>query len=146
MIFDNINNSYLYETVNVRFKKAFEFLKNTDLLSLPSGKTEIEGSDIYAVVSEYQTKPNDNRYENHRKYIDIQYIVKGSEVMYFAQGSYEGTYDEVKDVSFCKIEKGSALNISQGSFAVFFPEEWHRPNCMDKEPQNMKKIVIKVKV
>lgn len=146
MIFDNINNSFLYETVNERFKKAFDFLKNTNLLSLPVGKTEIDGSDVYAAVSEYQTKPNDNRYENHKKYIDIQYIAKGSEIIYYTQGDYDGAYDEVKDISFCQIEKGSALHISQGEFAIFFPGEWHRPNCIDQEPKSMKKVVIKVRV
>ena len=51
MIVDNINSGNLYETINKRFKKAFDYLKNTDLLSLPGGKVEIDGKDMVYLIS-----------------------------------------------------------------------------------------------
>ena len=58
MILDAIENSALIETLNPRFKKAFDYLKNNDLASAPQGVIEIDGKNIYISISEFDGKPD----------------------------------------------------------------------------------------
>jgi len=43
-------------------------------------------------------------------------------------------------------KEGTALHLSQGSVAVFFPEDAHKPGCIWGKAQEVKKAVVKVKV
>ena len=52
MILDTLENSGLYESIHPRFKKAFDYLKNTDLVALPFGKIELEGASLVVNVVE----------------------------------------------------------------------------------------------
>jgi YhcH/YjgK/YiaL family protein len=82
MIIDNLKNAKLYYNLNDRMARAFKFLDERDLAKLEVGKHEIEVDNIYASVEEYQTKPKEEgRWEGHRKYLDIQYMIKGQELM-----------------------------------------------------------------
>ena len=61
-----------------RWDKAFTFLKNSDLSKLEIKRYDIDGDNLYAPVSEYLTKnEEDAKFEAHQKYIDIQYVVSG---------------------------------------------------------------------
>ena len=65
-----------------RWDKAFTFLKSNDLSKLEIKRYDIDGDNLYAPVSEYLTKnEEDAMFEAHRKYIDIQYVITGSEQM-----------------------------------------------------------------
>ena len=85
MIFDKIENSNLYENINPRIKKAFQFIKETDFSNLDLGKHVIDGEDVFAILMEYETKPaSDCKLEAHKKYMDVQYIISGSENIGYA--------------------------------------------------------------
>ena len=78
MIIDTLAESQLIYPLHPSFEQAFTFLRSTDLKSLPTGRISIDGDAIYALVQEYQTKPVDQgKWESHKRYIDIQYIVSG---------------------------------------------------------------------
>ena len=80
MIIDKIENFERYQSINSRFKIAYKFLEVVDFSSLALGKHEILGDDVYAMVFEYETKEVDiNKLEAHKKYIDIQYVIRGEE-------------------------------------------------------------------
>jgi hypothetical protein len=65
-----------------RWDKAFAFLRDNDLSSIELKRYDIDGDNVYATVSEYLTKnEEDARYEVHRAYIDIQYVVSGKELI-----------------------------------------------------------------
>jgi YhcH/YjgK/YiaL family protein len=149
MIVDKLENSDIYSALGERIKKAFDFLKNTDLNALPTGKTEIEGSDIFAAVSEYETKAQANcKLEAHRKYLDVQYLVKGSELIGYAPASNQEVivdYNEEKDIIFFKADVSTVL-IQEGMFAIFFPEDLHQPCIQANSPMNVKKVVVKVRL
>jgi len=84
MILDKLENAYLYSEISKNLKKGFEYLKNTDLSVLSSGRHEIDGNEIFALVSEYESKnPKDCRLEAHQIYTDIQYLVSGKELIGF---------------------------------------------------------------
>ena len=68
-----------YDYLEDKFKKGYEFLRNTDLKALPLGRVDIDGDEVFASVQEYTTMPADAcRYESHDLYFDIQYVVARS--------------------------------------------------------------------
>lgn len=134
-----------------RWDKAFAFLKENDLQSLELKRYEIDGVNVYAPVSEYLTKKHEEaRYEGHKKYIDIQYVISGKELIGLTPSSditgMLQEYDEANDIYFCKV--GSIKNIpaDPGRFFIFFPSDIHRPGLREGDSTLVKKIVVKVKV
>ncbi len=149
MIFDKINNCKKYEVHHKYFEKAFDFLKRQDLESLSPGKYDIAGNDVYAFVQEYETKDlTDAKYEAHRKYIDIQYLIEGCENMGYSQADDLKAftpYSEEDD--FIMLDGASRLILyNPGEFFILFPEDAHMPGISYEKKQKVKKVVIKVKV
>ena len=149
MILDKLENSALYEGITENLKKGFNYLKSTNLQSLEAGKYEIDGINVFALISEYETKKHEDcRPEAHRDYADIQYIISGKEAIGFVSLKDQKettTYIPEKDIVFYSAET-SPLILETGMFAVFFPQDVHRP-CMQIEgPEKVKKAVIKVKL
>lgn len=106
MIFDRIENSDFYENLGEKWKKVFAFLKSYKGQKL-ADRTEIDGENIYAIVQqEYATREeNENAWESHQKYADVQYIFEGEELFGIAQSKNLKpltNYDEEKDVQFYK--------------------------------------------
>lgn len=131
-----------------RWKATFEFLKNTDLESLELGEYEILGRDVYAIVSEYLPKEaEDCRFESHKKYIDLQYLISGEEMMgVTATESLEVVVPYVEDIMFYTPEGVEAVyeKAVPGKFFVFFPDDAHRPSMKSAEGVSVKKVVVKV--
>jgi YhcH/YjgK/YiaL family protein len=146
MILDKLENAALYSSISKNLKAGFDFLINTDLIKLEPGKYEIDGKDVFALVSEYESKEHaDCRLEAHCKYADIQLIVSGRELIGFAQLNNQtvtSEYNPDKDIVFFSGET-TQLILETGSFAIFFPQDVHRP-CMQLDgPEKVKKVVVK---
>ncbi len=134
-----------------RWDKAFNFLKSNDLSGLELKRYEIDGDNLYAPVSEYLTKnEEDARYEAHQKYIDIQYVASGKEFIGVAPMTRKKDvlepYDAVKDVEFFTVTQGENHLAMPDRFFIFFPEDAHRPGLKDGENSPVRKVVVKVKV
>ena len=134
-----------------RWDKAFTFLSNTDLSKLEVKRYDIDGNNLYALVSEYTSKNEDAAdFEAHRKYIDIQYVISGKEIMEVTPlASLKKVmvpYDETKDIEFMTVEQKSGHRADQNNFFIFFPSDAHRPGMKDGPNSPVKKIVIKLKV
>jgi YhcH/YjgK/YiaL family protein len=134
-----------------RWDKAFTFLKNNDLSKLEIKKYDIDGDNAYAPVSEYMTKnPADVKFEAHRKYIDIQHIINGAELMTVAPISAKkdevAAYNADKDVEFMTVSDTTSYKATPENFFIFFPDQVHRPNVKIDTSAMVKKIVVKVKV
>lgn len=146
MIFDKLENLHKYTKIHPHFEKAFEFLNSTDLDALPSGRTFIEGEDIYVSAANYFTK-DEGYLEGHRDHIDIQLITKGSEKIGFALMTDQvekDPYNESRDISFYYGDCDH-VTLVPGTFAIFFPEDLHKPGIMDKKLVEVRKIVVKIK-
>ena len=132
------------------WEKVFEFISKNDLVNLPVAKYTIDGDNVFAPVSEYETKlPADGRWEAHKKYLDIQIVLSGKEQMGIApikESTVVVPYNETKDVMFVETSAGKDYHAQPGTFFIFFPTEAHRPNMMDGEQVKVKKIVFKVKM
>lgn len=149
MILDKLKHAALYSGITENLGKGFDFLKNTDLANLEIGKYEIDGKNVFALVSEYESKkPEDCRLEAHQAYADIQYIVSGREAIGFDTLKNQDIlteYNTEKDIIFFTGET-SPLILESGMFAVFFPQDAHRPCMQIAGPEKVKKVVIKVKI
>ena len=148
MIFDNLSNCAQYYEIGA-LKKGFEFLLNTDLKSLKDGKYEIEGDKIFANIQTLKTKPKcDKKWEVHRKYIDIQYVIKGQESIGFGHikdfKNVITAYDSIRDVEFLEGENYNFLNVEEGNFTVFFPNDVHAPMLAVNGEEMIKKVIVKI--
>ena len=148
MIIDKLKNINLYSCLSDRISKAINFLQQTDFSNFQQKIVEIDGKNIFAIFSEYQTKIIQNcKLEAHRKYIDIQYIVSGSELIGYAplnDQTITEEYDGSKDVVFFE-GKTSLMKLEAGMFAVFFPDDLHKPCIQAKETsKTVQKIVVKI--
>lgn len=146
MILDTLENYQLYSTINERIAKGFAFLRNTDLDAIPSGKHDIEGDTIFALVQEYQTKPlNECKLESHKKYIDIQYVIRGEEFMGVTTKKNQLILEQDEDKDYTFYEGTTSLvRVSKGMFTIFFPDDLHQPCVQTESAAEVKKVVIKV--
>ena len=147
MLYDTLENFPQYISLSPHFGSVIEFVNNTDLLLLPTGRHDIGSLGVYASVNEYQTKlQSDCLIESHLKYIDVQIVASGMEAVGVCAKSNcrAGLYDESKD--FMQLY-GSVdfITLTPGLFAVFFPQDGHMPGVRcGAETEHVKKIVIKV--
>lgn len=149
MIIDKLKNASLYYGVNERIAKALKYLENTDLSEFQNGRYDIDGDNIFVLVQDYNTKPlSEGKFEAHKKYIDIQYIIKGKEKLgyvYVHKLNPSTDYDEVKDIMFFEGE-GDFITADEGAFVIFYPEDAHMPGIESKTSDYVKKAVVKIKV
>jgi YhcH/YjgK/YiaL family protein len=148
MVLDKIENYKLYEKLSERIAKGFEFINNTDLSQIKPGKYQIDNEDVFAIVQEYDTKEvTDCKLEGHTKYIDIQYVIKGVELMGVTTKNNQKMIltDEEKDYSFFDGET-SLMRVEEGMFTLFFPDDLHRPCVKAEEISAVKKVVVKVRI
>jgi YhcH/YjgK/YiaL family protein len=149
MIFDSIENSETYYGLGEKFQKAFEFIKNTDFSEISDAKIEIDGDNIFALVQKYNTKnPKNAKWEAHRKYVDVQCMLSGAENIGFVLSDYldiTEEYNDENDVEFYD-GLGDFVQLNEGEFAVFFPNDAHKPGLFIKESELVHKVVVKVRI
>jgi biofilm protein TabA len=146
MILDSLQNTGLYETIHPRFKQAFDFLRSTDLLALPLGKIELDGSDLFVNVVEITGKTAETaRLETHNLYIDIQVPVTAAETMgWIVRNKLKDItdpYNHAKDITFYGDKASNLIKVHPAEFAVFFPDDGHQPGISDDQH---KKVIVKV--
>lgn len=153
MLKGNINEiDKLLPYVKESLQKALKYLQATDFSKLENGNYEIEGKAIYAGVNTYTTEPKaDRKPEKHAKYIDVQFMGRGKESIYYATVRPDQVpsedYLEERDVCFYKdVAEVNGADLVEGDFVILFPWEIHRPNCIFKEAEcsEVQKIVVKV--
>ncbi|MDD5712401.1 MAG: YhcH/YjgK/YiaL family protein [Smithellaceae bacterium] len=148
MIIDRIGNIGSYLHLDKGIAAALEYVRNADFSTIAPGKYEIDGDRMFAIVSEYTTQDRRNcKLEAHRKYIDVQYVVTGSEWFGYAplhDRIPASAYSDEQDEALYDGE-ASFIKFGAGMFAIFFPEDLHMPGT-GKEPTKVKKVVVKVGV
>ncbi len=133
-------------------KKAVDFLRREDIDDLTDGRVEIDGDNVFAVVQRYVTARTDTvTFECHRKYIDVQFIVSGEEVIGWAPAermTISRAHDAGKDICFGSVPAGkwTSLYLEAGQAAVFWPEDGHAPKLAGQAPSSVMKVVVKVAV
>ena len=150
MIVDTISNASKYFSVHPLFEKAFEYIRTTDLDTVEMGKYEIDGDNLKAIFSNKEgmtAEVSTAKFECHNKHIDIQFCINGTEQMGWKPRekctSENGGYNPEKDVQLYNDVPDMYFQLTDGQFAIFFPEDVHAPMIGKNE---IKKLVIKVKI
>ena len=124
-------------------------MRRPDLADLKCGRYEIDSTNCWAMISEVNLKPfsEENQYEVHREFIDIQAPITGCEAIGVAKPEpsvFDG-FNTEKDYALFKA-KGEPWTLKPGEFAVFFPEEGaHAPGLSLDNPRTIRKLVVKVR-
>ena len=139
-----------YKKHPVRWAKAFEFLKENDLKSLPTGKQTLSEG-LTVSVEEYTTRePGKEWLEGHKKNIDLQFIVEGCELQGYAKiqtaAEIVNPYTDKKDVGHYLVPTINYHVIRPYQFTIFFPDDIHMTNIQYGEKAKVRKIVFKVAV
>lgn len=150
MIYDKIDNIDTYLGISEDIRVGLEYLRDV-MPDIAEGTYQINPR-VKAIVSEYMTKEsNENGYEAHREYIDIQYLLVGKEKICCVPLEYLKEikpYNKEKDAAFYEAtnNKPQELLLGNGYFAILFPQDGHMPQlCVDK-PMKVKKVVIKIEI
>ncbi|MDR3200635.1 MAG: YhcH/YjgK/YiaL family protein [Spirochaetales bacterium] len=152
MIYDQTKKISAYKGISKNLDAAIDYLLKTDVTKLPDGKHPVVGSDVViAQASHYETKNlSDARFEAHKKYIDIQMVLEGKEGCCYLplEGLAEdGPFEADRDVGFYKDANASCFPLEAGMFAIFFPQDGHKPTCdFEGKKSKIHKIVMKVLV
>lgn len=150
MIIDTIGNALKYYSVHPLFAKAFEYILQTDLDAMETGKYEIEGDNLKAIISSKNgvtVAESTAKFECHDKHIDIQLCINGKERFGWKPReecfNENGGYNAEKDVLLYSDNPDMFFQLSNGQFAIFFPQDVHAPMIGEGV---IKKVVIKVKI
>ncbi len=151
MIIDRIENARLYLQLHRQFKRAFAVLADPALAQQPDGRHDIDGDNLYFIVQHYTTKPVDQgRFESHRKYIDIQALLAGQELLGYAPTTgleVVEPYSEEKDIMFYRIGTMTAqTRLEPGLFCLLYPHDAHLPSCQVACPAEVHKVVFKIRL
>jgi len=150
MIIDLVQNMKKY-TVIPHFADIGAFIERTNMKELSEGDHPIKGEDLYVKVLKYVPKQaEENNFETHDLYTDVQVIIEGKELM---QTTSSDCLHEVADNKgegdwkFFSADKYiSDFVMRKGQFVVFFPQEAHRPGCRYQDLDTpVMKLVFKTK-
>ena len=147
MILAHFDQLHEYATLNPHFAKAFKWIHNTDLQALPHGTTIIDSDNIFAIKETLPGREaNKANLEAHKKYIDIQICLKGSDSIKWKNTSSCKTilqeYDTERDIMFFMDKSDQYIIVQDQLAAIFFPSDAHAPLIADHE---LTKLVIKIK-
>ncbi|EDZ1055943.1 DUF386 domain-containing protein [Salmonella enterica] len=133
-------------------EQALDFLRNTDFRTLEPGVVEIDGQNIFAQIIDMTTRDAaENRPEVHRRYLDIQFLAWGEEKIGVAidtgNNQISESLLEQRDIIFYHdSEHESFIEMIPRSYALFFPQDVHRPGCNKNIATPIRKIVVKVAI
>jgi biofilm protein TabA len=152
MIFDTIENIDTYADQADLIFAAVDFVLNFDM-SQPDGKYPIEGDDMYAIVQSVTTGDAEEKlFEAHQDHVDVQMVLSGEErqdvvLLHGQEINVAKEYDKEKDaIFFTPPEMFSSVIMTPGKFVVYAPSDAHRPCCAVREPQNIRKVCVKIKI
>ena len=148
MILSALSDWERYLPMHPRFADAFGFLTTQPLAELPVGRHEIDGEELFAVVWEGLGQGQAGaKLESHRRYIDVQYVVSGVDVIGWRPlqscQRVKQAYDATTDLAFFFDQPETWCQVAAGGFAVFFPEDAHAPLATNRA---LKKVVVKLRL
>lgn len=161
-IFGSFSSVSRHLAADVRFTVAFQYV--VDVFTPDSaaarraravgrdttGRVELADG-AFALEQAYAPKPRpEGFFESHRKYIDVQVIIEGEELMEVEDVSrltVAEAYNPDRDfIKYADTATASVLRMHPGDVAVFFPEDGHMPSLQWRGPGLVRKTVVKVPV
>jgi len=138
-----------YEGLNPNFPKAFAFLSRADLADLPDGQHEIDGDRVWAVLSSYNSREYaEGKYETHREYVDVQFLLSGEELIYWndsAEMSSTGYAADCDKENYGDPANPVGIHMAPGTALVLFSRDAHKANCRVTSVAPVRKALLKIK-
>jgi YhcH/YjgK/YiaL family protein len=135
---------------NKVFHKVVQYIRSHELKNFDPGTYEIEGKNLYVMIQDVVTvTPEERRAENHARYIDIQYLIEGEEVIKVARQNernqpIDNQLDSNDVLFYDVVENEMTITMQPGMFIVLFPDDLHRASCSVKGGERIKKAVFKI--
>jgi YhcH/YjgK/YiaL family protein len=152
MIVATIDDLKRYRGMSPRLDCAFDWIMDGSWKGLADGRHAIQGEEIYALVQRYETRElSAGKLEAHRKYIDIQMLAGGEELIHVTPAEGLEVIEAYKpDIEFFSMPAGGPVHVvhlKPGVVAVLFPEDAHMP-CLrcGEAAAAATKVVVKVAV
>ena len=153
MVITDIDNAAEQIVLSEGLKKAIDFLKDKSNHTLPDERVDVDGDKVFALVQSYDSKMkrDDPSFEAHRKYVDIQYLASGTEIVGWAPLDAVTTtvpYDAEKDAVKGKVaeDEWTPVRLEAGQAMVLYPTDAHAPCLAVDQPEYVKKICMKIAV
>ena len=150
MILDTHDNLHLYAALfrGVDPQPLLAWLKTCRDVP-PGEKVDFSGDKLIAKTLRQDTGARDAfKWETHREYIDLQYILGGGEVIEWtpaARLTADVAYDEKTDFQFyAPAEADALLTMKDGLFTFLFPSDGHKPLVADGSNHHVHKVIVKI--
>lgn len=145
MIIDHLDRASQYLPLSPLLAPCLEFLRTR--ADAQDGRYDLRGDDLFAMVQTYDTVPAaEKQWEAHRRYVDLQVVTDGFELMGYAPLdalTVVTDHDDAKDVAFLG-GHGSFVRLDAGMFAILKPQDAHMPGVCVTTPQRVRKVVFKL--
>lgn len=148
MIFATLSQSARYATLHPLFPRAFEYMRNTDLRALSTGRHTIIGEDLFVIVEQLQGRTRaEARLECHRRYIDIQLVLEGTDEMGWKPlvdcRQPTADFNRERDIQFFNDAADTWISTPADAFCIFFPDDAHAPLVSSGK---IRKLIFKIAV
>ena len=159
MIFDRLEHADDYTAILPGLGRALAHLRDSDLLALPAGRHAVPGGgdEVFLIIDRFTPRTDDDQvWESHRKYADLQVMLSG----YERQGwlplstgpAVKTPYDPERDAEFYHPPAAGPtpqwLTLRAGYFSVFLPHDVHAPSLrvLPEDAAPVAKAVYKIAV
>ena len=149
MVTDSIKNIDQYVSLHKDFAKVAEVLKTLTVDS-PAGKIVIDEGNVWINIatSNGLDESVKNRFEAHKDFIDIHYIITGSENFGYGNISHleiTEPYNSENDVEFLKGDITPVI-MKKGDFCIVYPQDAHIPAMKKTSSETLIRVVAKIRV
>ena len=147
MICDTLSHLHLYKGFHKNLDTAIAFLAAHPLDTLPLGRTDVDGDEVFINTMDAALKPHaDSHAEYHHLYADLQIDLTGGEG--WGYETVPGTEVEPYHSDIGQVDSPDALfgTLGEGRFVLFFPGELHRPGVKTPDCSTVRKAVVKIKM
>ena len=147
MICDTLDQLHLYKGFHKNLDTAIEFLAAHPLDTLPLGRTEVDGDEVFINVMDADLKPHTGSHaEYHRLYADLQIDLTGGEGWGYTTLPGEEAGEFTGDIGFRTSPDAVNGTLGEGRFVLFFPGELHKPGVARPGCAHVRKVVIKIRM
>lgn len=151
MIYGELRELKFYKGISKNLDKAIECIESGAYKNGVPGKNVIDGDELFFNFEEADIrKEEDAFFEGHKKYIDIQLVIEGEELLGYSPRSNvvrTSPWDREKDFEVYEGSVDHYFLLNNDTFIILFPEEPHMPLLeTEKKLKKVKKAVFKVKI
>lgn len=147
MIYDQLDQLSRYRGLHPNIDTAIDYLGQTDLTQLELGRHDVAGDKVFIFRQNntLNTEQTDS-FEYHHRYMDIQFLLEGNEYFRYTRkmNGEDKAFDPESDIGFIHGKEAYDLELTDGTFVMVFPGEYHQPNQKGCSGTQVQKIVVKV--